>query len=45
MPTLLVGNEATGQWMRNSALDNAGFLARDDWRLVEQLADARAPSR
>jgi protein SCO1/2 len=32
-PYLLVGNEATGQWMRNSAVDNAGFLARTigDW--------------
>jgi protein SCO1/2 len=24
---LMVGNEATGQWMKNSALDNPGFLA------------------
>jgi protein SCO1/2 len=33
MPSLLVGNEATGQWMRNSALDNPKFLARTigDW--------------
>jgi protein SCO1/2 len=32
-PMLLVGNEATGQWMRNSALDNPRFLARTigDW--------------
>jgi protein SCO1 len=32
-PSLIVGNEATGQWMRNSALDNARFLARTigDW--------------
>ena len=30
---LLVGNEATGQWMRNSATDNPRFLARTigDW--------------
>jgi protein SCO1/2 len=27
MPTLLIGNEATGQWMRGSALDNAQFTA------------------
>jgi protein SCO1/2 len=27
-PYLLVGNEATGQWMRNAATDNAKFLAR-----------------
>src|SRR5919204_1242875 len=32
-PTLLVGNEATGQWMRNSATDNPAFTARTigDW--------------
>ncbi|HEY3381188.1 MAG TPA: SCO family protein [Vicinamibacterales bacterium] len=32
-PSLLVGNETTGQWMRNSALDNPKFLARTigDW--------------
>jgi protein SCO1 len=32
-PSLVVGNETTGQWMRNSALDNPGFLARTigDW--------------
>ena len=26
-PSLLLGNEATGQWMRNAALDNPRFLA------------------
>ena len=32
-PNLLVGNEVTGQWMRNSSLDNPKFLARTigDW--------------
>src|SRR5262245_8143372 len=32
-PNLLVGNEVTGQWMRNSGVDNAKFLARTigDW--------------
>ena len=32
-PYLLVGNEATGQWMRNSAVDNPRFIARTigDW--------------
>ena len=32
-PSLLVGNETTGQWMRNSATDNPKFLARTigDW--------------
>jgi protein SCO1/2 len=27
MPSLLIGNEATGIWMRNSALDNTRFMA------------------
>jgi protein SCO1/2 len=27
MPSLLIGNEATGIWMRNSALDNTKFIA------------------
>jgi cytochrome oxidase Cu insertion factor (SCO1/SenC/PrrC family) len=33
VPYLLVGNQATGQWMRNSALDNPKFIARTigDW--------------
>ena len=33
VPYLLVGNEATGQWMRNSAVDNPAFIARTigDW--------------
>ena len=33
IPYLLIGNEATGQWMRNSAVDNPGFIARTigDW--------------
>ena len=32
-PMLLVGNEVTGQWMRNSAIDNPKFLATTigDW--------------
>jgi protein SCO1/2 len=32
-PMLVVGNEATGQWMRNSAMDNPKFLATTigDW--------------
>jgi protein SCO1/2 len=32
-PFLLIGNEATGQWMRNSAVDNPSFMARTigDW--------------
>ena len=33
VPSLLVGNEVTGQWMRNSGVDNPKFLARTigDW--------------
>jgi protein SCO1 len=33
IPSLLVGNEVTGQWMRNSGVDNPKFLARTigDW--------------
>ncbi len=27
MPSLLIGNDATGIWMRNSALDNTKFMA------------------
>jgi protein SCO1 len=27
MPTLMIGNEPTGEWMRNSAVDNPRFLA------------------
>ncbi len=32
-PNLLIGNEVTGQWMRNSGVDNPKFLARTigDW--------------
>jgi len=42
VPNLVVGNEVTGQWMRNSALDNPKFLARTigDW-----LASWRGPKR
>jgi protein SCO1/2 len=38
VPYLLVGNQATGQWMRNSATDNPKFIARtigewlDSWQ-------------
>ena len=38
-PMLLIGNEATGQWMRNSATDNAEVPRAHDRRLAEQLAD------
>ena len=51
-PSLVVGNETTGQWMRNSATDNAGFLARTigDWmnswqnaRTIKPNIEASAP--
>ena len=37
-PHLLIGNEATGLWMRNSALDNTKFLSMK----IEQLIGYRA---
>ena len=39
-PMLLVGNEETGQWMRNSAMDNPKFLSRTigDWLNIWQTA-------
>src|SRR5438445_2763797 len=44
LPYLLVGNEATGQWMRNSGVDNPSFLARTigDWLNSWQTA-SKAP--
>ena len=39
-PHLLIGNEATGLWMKNSALDNTRFLAMK----IEQLMGYNAPS-
>ena len=39
-PSLLIGNEATGLWMRNSALDNTRFLALK----IEQMMGYEAPS-
>ncbi|HKB12501.1 MAG TPA: SCO family protein [Vicinamibacterales bacterium] len=52
LPYLLVGNQATGQWMRNTAVDNPKFLARtigswlSGWRAsdgpgLKSLAEAR----
>ena len=37
-PTVLLGNEATGQWMRNAAVDNARFMATI---INEWLPDAK----
>jgi protein SCO1/2 len=52
-PYLLVGNESTGQWMRNSAVDNAQILAKrigewfDSWqsapKTVKSYADVPRP--
>jgi mono/diheme cytochrome c family protein len=44
-PMLVVGNEETGQWMRNSALDNPKFLARTigDW--LNSWQTARKPTK
>jgi len=42
LPYLLVGNEATGQWMRNAATDNAKFLART---IGEWVNEWPAPAR
>ncbi len=39
-PHLLIGNEATGLWMKNSALDNTRFLAMK----IEHLMGYRSPS-
>ena len=39
-PTLLIGNVATGNWMRLSALDNVRFLAR---KLTELIDNRRRP--
>src|SRR3954447_20182408 len=45
-PSLLVGNESTGQWMRNSALDNPKFLSRTigDWLNSWQTSNKSLPS-
>ena len=53
-PNLVIGNEATGQWMRNSATDNPKFLATtigdwlDSWQTKSTTATvsyAEAPTR
>ena len=50
-PSVLLGNESTGQWMRNTALDNPKFLAimignwLDSWKnskIVKSYAEAPA---
>src|SRR5499427_1108983 len=46
LPYLLIGNQTTGQWMRNSAVDNPRFLARTigDWLNGWQTAERTAPT-
>ncbi len=47
-PHLLIGNEATGQWMRDSATDNPKFLANlignlmGDWRSPSTTSPTKA---
>lgn len=53
LPSLMVGDEPRGQWMRNSALDNPRFLATTignflGWRSAEpakSYADIRKPPK
>ena len=53
-PMLVIGNEATGQWMRNSATDNPKFLATtigdwlDNWQTkstTPTVSYAEAPTK
>lgn len=41
-PSLLIGNEATGIWMRNSALDNTKFMAFKIQQMIGYGAQAAA---
>jgi len=43
-PSLLIGNEATGIWMRNSALDNTKFMALKIQNLLGYGAQAAVPA-
>ena len=53
MPSLMVGNEPSGRWMRQSAVDNPRFLAAQmsgffGWRntqLTQSYADLREPPK
>jgi protein SCO1/2 len=44
-PHLMIGNEATGQWVRNSALDNAQFLATTIGTWLNSWQTAGKPTR
>lgn len=47
-PHLLLGNEATGQWLRNNALDNPRFLAvmigdwMNNWQSKQRMISGRS---
>jgi protein SCO1 len=43
-PSLLIGNEATGIWMRNSALDNTKFMALKIQNMLGYGAQAAVPA-
>ncbi|RPJ81604.1 MAG: SCO family protein, partial [Acidobacteria bacterium] len=40
-PALMVGNDLTGQWMRNSAIDNPRFLARTIGDMMSNWKNAK----
>lgn len=44
-PTLLIGNEATGQWIPGSALDNPRFTATLISNLISNWKNAQRPER
>ncbi len=44
-PYLLVGNETTGQWMRNSGMDNAGYLATTIGKWLDNWQTAKGTPR
>jgi protein SCO1/2 len=41
---LLIGNEETGQWLRNSAVDNAGFQARMIGDFLDNYKHVKPPA-
>src|SRR3954468_7433976 len=43
-PSLMIGNEATGQWMRNSAVDNPQFLATTMTNFLEGFKGEKVKS-
>jgi protein SCO1 len=42
-PSLMIGKDATGQWMRNSAVDNPRFLATTILHFIDGYRSAVAP--